>query len=159
MNCERYRRYIIDLLSGEIKEREKEELLRHMESCGGCRRNYEETGRVMEASRGLASPVFDEDFWQKRLSELGTYGKPQRFALKPAIAAACLLAIFTFIFFRTPSTEHESVSVERRGGSMVLNSMPISEERLLEMTDYLDEKSASYVLDLIFENEYRVPFH
>ncbi len=70
MNCRKARRLINELLDGELREKDRQELQAHLEKCAGCRVLYEELAMIKEkmVPAGLVEP--SDRIWEKLKSRL-----------------------------------------------------------------------------------------
>lgn len=155
MNCERFKRYIVDFLADEITVRGKEELEKHLKTCASCRKDFDECKAVIASSREIQQPVFSDMFWEKKLSELFArrYKKERKFRLKHAFAAVASLILLSFIFKQVFTPPSDNIVTGKDKNVFVFNALPYSEERLLEIADYIDDKEAKKMLDMLFEND------
>jgi len=155
MNCKKCKYYMVDYLVGELGDSEKQEIDMHLEKCKRCRHNFTEYQSVIIKSKSIPAPVFDDAFWEQRLRELGNYKKNRRFRLLPVIVTSAVTVVLLFIFLFRPFSLFDGNKImvaENNKGNTVFNTLSFSEERLLEIIDYIDEKSAEDLLDILFKN-------
>ena len=158
MNCKKCKYYMVDYLVGELGDSEKQEIDMHLEKCKRCRHNFTEYQSVIIKSKSIPVPVFDDAFWEQRLRELGSYKKDRRLRLLPVIitSAVTVVLLFIFLFRQFSLFDGNKMVAENNKGHTALNTFSFPEERLLEIIDYIDEKSAEELLDILFKNN--IPF-
>ncbi|HNS31840.1 MAG TPA: zf-HC2 domain-containing protein [bacterium] len=160
MNCDKFKHYIVDFHAGEIGSRERLELEMHMKSCENCRRDFKECDAIIRNSRKISPPVFDDEYWRKKREELAIYRKERRFLLKPVLAAVAAMVLISVLLHQfLPGRVGNNMLTERKKNTFVFNTLPVSEDRLLEMADYIDEKSARDMLDILSENDVHFTFY
>ncbi len=72
----------------------------------------------------------------------------------PVIVTSAVTVVLLFIFLFRPFSlfDGNKMVAENNKGDMAFNTLSFSEERLLEIIDYIDEKSAEDLLDILFKN-------
>jgi predicted anti-sigma-YlaC factor YlaD len=103
MNCQKFERWIVLSLEGEITSRQKDVLDEHLKECAGCRKALEDYRSVRHLFAKLPPepvpvlPVFNRPVPEKRkiLSLVS-----RRIVLAPAALAVCLLLTIGIIKFR-----------------------------------------------------------
>lgn len=114
MSCEKYQKLISDWLDGNINQREKEKLAKHLKTCKLCRTYHEELKIINHQAKNLPEPEYLPEYWasfeenlKRKLEQIaGTEQGGKKsiwFSLPvPAGALAGILlgvAIFFAIFF------------------------------------------------------------
>ncbi|MFH2068659.1 MAG: zf-HC2 domain-containing protein [Candidatus Omnitrophota bacterium] len=103
MNCQKFERWIVLSLEGEITPRQKGVLEKHLKGCAGCRKVLEDYRNVRHLFATLplepvpVLPAFSRPVTEKRK------GPPlvlRRIVLAPAALALCLLLAIGIIKFR-----------------------------------------------------------
>jgi predicted anti-sigma-YlaC factor YlaD len=157
MDCREFERMIVDYVTKELKGPDVKNLEEHLKTCNKCRKTLEEYRNLLGKMRELQAPVYGEEFWEARLKEIKNCQprRQKRFFLKPAVLSTCtllvIISLFTFfIHNRGKGTKHPVVS--RNGYETVLSELPYTEETLMDMIEYIDDDSASKLLNIIFEN-------
>ena len=77
----------------------------------------------------------------------------------PVIVTSAVTVVLLFIFLFRPFSLFDGNKImvaENNKGHTALNTFSFPEERLLEIIDYIDEKSAEELLDILFKNN--IPF-
>jgi len=155
MKCDRFKRYMVDYFAGELGGAKKEEMEKHLESCSSCRRDFADYKAVFNNARLFHEPVHDMMFWENRLREVLSHKREKKPALKLVFALSAAAAILLAVVFKYLSVSVPEQKIAGKGGKtlVVKRSLPYSEERLLEMANYLDEKSAAEMLDILVEKD------
>lgn len=153
MLCKRYERLMVDYLAGELTQAEKEMVMEHLKGCHKCAELFEEYREVIEKSRSIEIPVPEGYVWEKKLAEIRA-GQPLRHVhiLKPIGVFAALLLIISLFFAKVPNNGKGNVVVRntnKNGYGIVLPKLPCSEGTLLKRIDYIDEESASEIMDIV----------
>jgi predicted anti-sigma-YlaC factor YlaD len=163
MDCREFEKIIIEYVTGELKGTEVEKLEEHLKTCKECRKTLEEYRNLLEKTKELQSPVYDEKFWEAKLKEVKNYKlqTQRRFSLKPAVLSACaflVIATLFTLFIHNRGGEAKYPVVSRNGYTLVLSELPYTEETLMNMIDYIDDDSASKLLNILFENNSLSPY-
>lgn len=105
MDCRDFSRLIDAYLDGELSEKQSDELVRHMNECGECARQFTERKKLLELSSALSLDVPDylPDAMQKiREEDERRKAAKKRRIIRFASSAAAVLVIFAvaaFAFF------------------------------------------------------------
>ncbi|MCM8777087.1 MAG: zf-HC2 domain-containing protein [Candidatus Omnitrophica bacterium] len=156
MVCRRkYERLMVDLLAGELTEVETEMLMAHIKGCPKCAGLFKEYKGVIEKSKSIEVSVPESDVWEKKLLEI-KIPRPHRAGikiLKPAAVLVSLLLLVSLFFVKMPDNRKDKVVLKtsKNGYGMVLTKLPYTEECLLERIDYIDEESASEILEIVLD--------
>ena len=103
MNCQKFERWIVLSLEGEITSRQKDALEKHLKGCAGCREALEDYRSVRHLLSMLPPepvpvlPVFNRPVPEKRKTPSLVL---RRIVLAPAALAICLLLMVGIIKFR-----------------------------------------------------------
>lgn len=157
----KYEKLMVDYLMNELSASEVEKLKEHIKNCKNCRENFAEYKSVLTRVKELESPVYNQEFWTAKLSEVKNY-QPQRHKrsfLEFAIASVSVAVVFVvlFVFARgfKPEENRMVKTSPRDKYTIILSGLPYPEDTLLEMVDYIDDDSAEKLLSIIFENTFR----
>jgi hypothetical protein len=118
MNCNKFRKWLSDVLDRELTEKKQQLLQRHLEECAPCRSYKESIEKINTESKSLEKPKLASEYWQMFNSRLKTKLlsiEPEEFISKPflsrwkwAWAAAGSILITTvglyFLFFQAKAT-------------------------------------------------------
>lgn len=154
MVCKRYERLIIDLIAGELSLSEQEKVKKHLKECPECARLFEEYRDILEKVKDIEIPVPDAYVWERKLVEIKEGHRKRISILKPAAAFAVLVLVITLFFVRMSNNGSDKTvvrKINKNGYGIVLTKLPCSEETIIEMTDYMDDESASKILDIVLE--------
>ena len=103
MNCQKFERWIVLSLEGEITSRQKDVLEKHLKECAECRKALEDYRSVRHLFATLplepvpVLPAFKRSVPEKRKMALPVL---RRAVLAPAALAVCLLLAIGIIKFR-----------------------------------------------------------
>ena len=103
MNCQKFERWIVLSLEGEITSRQKDVLEKHLKECAGCRKALEDYRSVRHLFSMLPPepvpflPAFNRPIVEKGKTPLLVL---RRIVLAPAALAFCLLLTIGIIKFR-----------------------------------------------------------
>ncbi|MEW6040938.1 MAG: anti-sigma factor [Elusimicrobiota bacterium] len=67
MSCKKFRIILSSYVDGELTENEKTELLKHLDTCSGCRAELAGLNKVKKIFT-LRNPVLPEDYFETRLA-------------------------------------------------------------------------------------------
>jgi len=154
MNCKKVKNLMLDYLDNSLKNEEKREFEKHINSCEDCRREFNEISFVVEKAKEIKVPVFDENYWEKQKEKIvrGAIKYRRKFYLKPVIVFASLIIIAFAFYIKFHSGEKIETKLAKTSGYTVFYStLPFSEEELLQMVDYISEKDAESLLNIILQ--------
>lgn len=77
MNCRKAQRFVNQLLDGELREKDSQELQAHLERCAGCRELYEELAAIKEKIVPAGQMEPSDRLWEKLRSRLQAEVIPQ----------------------------------------------------------------------------------
>jgi predicted anti-sigma-YlaC factor YlaD len=100
MNCQKFERWIVLSLEGEITFRQKDVLEKHLKECAVCREALEDYRSVRHLLSGLPLepvPVLSWPVTEKRKTLVPVF---RRIVLAPAMLAICLLLTIGIIKFQ-----------------------------------------------------------
>jgi predicted anti-sigma-YlaC factor YlaD len=105
MKCEEIRPWLMAFLDGEIEQREKSEVERHLVECESCRREYESFARLKEVTNTMRFADLSDQLWAGYWK--GVYRRMERGAgwIFLSIGAIILLAFGAYQFFRELLTD------------------------------------------------------
>ncbi|MFH1903457.1 MAG: zf-HC2 domain-containing protein [Candidatus Omnitrophota bacterium] len=106
MNCQKFERWIVLNLEGEITSRQKNVLEKHLKECAGCRKALEDYRSVRHLFATLPlEPVPFLPAFKRLAPEKRKMASPflRRTVLAPAALAVCLLLTIGIIKFRNAS--------------------------------------------------------
>ncbi|MCK9265858.1 zf-HC2 domain-containing protein [bacterium] len=152
MNCKRYQRFIVESIVGEIGKRDKENLDAHLKICSDCRRTFIHYESILNKSKEIETSIPDDIFWANRLKDIYQLPEKKNFRLVPVFALTVSIICFIILNIVLTPLGGKIFTKNKKKDAFVFNTLPMSEERLLEMADYIDEKSAIDILDIIFDN-------
>jgi predicted anti-sigma-YlaC factor YlaD len=100
MKCEEIRPWLMAFLDGEIEQREKSEVEKHLAECENCRREYESFARLKEVTNSMRFADLSDQLWAGYWK--GVYRRLERGAgwILLSIGAIVLLAFGAFQFFK-----------------------------------------------------------
>lgn len=105
MNCEEFKNLISSYIEGDCLQ--KQEFERHMAECAACRKDFEETKKVMELCKHMPEVSLPEGFEQRLHERLALEAKPKKsvvlqlkqykrgFTVGAAVVAASLVLVAT----------------------------------------------------------------
>jgi anti-sigma factor RsiW len=139
MNCQKFERWIVLSLEGEISPGQKDVLDAHLKECVGCRTSLEEYRSVRHLFAALPlEPVPVLPAFKRPVTEKRNTPSPflRRIVLAPAALAVCLLLIIGIVKFRNAPL---SVPIQNSSGANVLAG--VSEREFFDVnfpnsTDY-----------------------
>jgi predicted anti-sigma-YlaC factor YlaD len=105
MKCEEIRPWLMAFLDGEIEQREKSEVEKHLAECENCRREYESFARLKEVTNSMRFADLSDQLWAGYWN--GVYRRVERGAgwILLSIGAIVLLAFGAFQFFKELLTD------------------------------------------------------
>jgi len=152
MVCKRYERLLVDYLAGELSQAEQEAVKGHLKECSKCAGLFEEYRNLLEKSRQIDISVPEWQVWEKKLSEIKAVHPYRIRLLKPAVAMVSLLLLISVFFVRMTDNEKGKVArTGKNGYGIVLTKLPYPEKTILENIEYIDEESASKLLDVVLD--------
>jgi len=166
MLCRKFEEKIVDLLFGEVGEKEKKQLLSHIKECEKCRSKYKEIKMIIEESKKIEVPIFTPEWWDEKrkviMEQLPESRKNFRIKKKVVFALVSLFFIFSIsVFFLINHNENIVKKVEvnyytfndisSTNISSIDNILPFSENEILKMADYMKDSDAEEVLKIILK--------
>jgi predicted anti-sigma-YlaC factor YlaD len=145
MKCEEIRPWLMAFLDGEIEQREKSEVEKHLVECESCRREYESFARLKEVTNTMRFADLSDQLWAGYWK--GVYQRVERGAgwILLSIGAIILLAFGAYQFFRELLTDPAVSLVVKVGvstcafGAIVLLVSIIRERLFLFKTERYKE--------------------
>ena len=131
MNCQKFERWIVLSLEGEITSRQKDVLEKHLKECAGCRKVLADYRSVRHLFSTLplepvpVLPVFNRPMPEKRKTASRIL---RRIVLAPAAFAICLLLTIGIMKFRSAP-----LSVSVPNGSSVNSLAGVSESEFFDV--------------------------
>jgi len=113
MKCEEIRPWLMAYLDGEIEQREKSEVEKHLADCESCRREYESFARLKEVTNRMRFADLSDQLWAGYWK--GVYRRIERGTgwIFLSIGAIILLAFGAYQFFKELLTDpHVSLVVK-----------------------------------------------
>jgi len=152
MVCKRYERLLVDYLAGELSQSEQEAVRDHLKECSKCTDLLEEYRDILEKSRQIDVSIPEWQVWEKKLAEIKAVQPYRIHLLKPAVVMISLLLLISLFFVRVPNNGKGKVAkVSKNGYGIVLTKLPYPEKTILENIEYIDEESASKILDVVLD--------
>ena len=94
MKCDSFQEYLDGYLDGSLSELENEAMRAHMDSCGACKKIYEEQKQLLEALNDLDDGVHaPDDLVAKRMARASTRNAALRIKSPGGSQAVCRGAV------------------------------------------------------------------
>jgi hypothetical protein len=155
MRCKKFERFLLRSFDELLKEKEKNELKKHLESCVHCQTKRAEYQRILDALKEKEFPEPKPYFWERlqpKLAERKKYDPWslwKQWALR-AIPASMLLVILlatAIILFIPPQKEALSES----GDLLLRNLDPLQETTILLEEEKLEDKNMMLIFTAMEE--------
>ena len=152
MNCQKFERWIVLSLEGEITSRQKYVLEKHLKECAGCREALEDYRTVRHLFSTL--PLEPVPFLPRPVPEKRKTSFPvlRRTVLAPAALAVCLLLTIGIIKFRNAPL---SVSVQNSSSVNLLAG--VSEREFFDV-NFQNSTDYHYFIENLSDEEQEIFF-
>jgi len=155
MRCKKFERLLLRSFDELLKEEEKNELKKHLESCVHCQIKREQYQSILDALKEKDFPEPKPYFWERLQPKL-TGGKKydawsiwKQWALRAIPASMLLVILFTaaIILFIPPQSEELSES----GDLLLRNLDPLQETSILLEEEKLEDKNMMLIFTAMEE--------
>ncbi|NIM59048.1 MAG: hypothetical protein GTO16_08930 [Candidatus Aminicenantes bacterium] len=155
MRCKKYERFLLRSFDGLLKEEEKTELKKHLESCVYCQTKKTEYQTILSALKEKNFPEPKPYFWERLQPKLAEGKKYdlwsiwKQWALRAIPASMLLVILFTaaLMLFIPPQKEELSDS----GDLLLRNLDPLQETTILLEEGKIEDKNMMLIFTAMEE--------
>ena len=155
MKCKKVERFLLRSFDKLLKEQEKNELKKHLESCALCQAKREEYQRILDALKEKDFPEPKSYFWERLQPKLeegkkyGSWSLWKQWAIRAVSASMLLIILFTavIILFIPPQKEELSES----GDLLLRNLDPLQETTILLEEEKVEDKNMMLIFTAMEE--------